>query len=301
MGWHGDDYQARFDQLACEGVEVHGEADFVCSLAPHSVLDAGCGTGRVALELVRRGIEVVAVDVDRSMLATARSRGPGTEFVEADLAEVELGRSFDVVLMAGNVLLFTTKGSEGSVVAGCARHLGNRGALVAGFQLDRGYRLADYDAACEAAGLVLAERWATWERDPFAPSGSSSRPAPYAVSVHRRAGGEDEPVTKADADGLCELCEAARVTTWYHEDKICWVADCEICAVPMVVWNEHGATPPEAELAHMIRELERVAGQRFEGAEFTVDRVMRQIPAHFHAHARDRGWWHRRSGAPMGR
>ena len=35
----------------------------------------------------------------------------------------------------------------------------------------------------------------------------------------------------ARPDGQCELCEAARLTTWYHEDDICWVAECEICAV----------------------------------------------------------------------
>src|SRR5271165_1121821 len=86
MGWDGDDYQARFDRLASSGVDVHGEADLVCSLGPRSVLDAGCGTGRVAIELAKRRLEVVGVDADPSMLATARSRGPGIDFVEADLA-----------------------------------------------------------------------------------------------------------------------------------------------------------------------------------------------------------------------
>ena len=42
----------------------------------------------------------------------------------------------------------------------------------------------------------------------------------------------------------CELCEAARFTPWHHEDDVCWVADCEVCDVPMVVWNWHGAEPP---------------------------------------------------------
>ena len=46
-----------------------------------------------------------------------------------------------------------------------------------------------------------------------------------------------QPVVMARSDGGCELCEAARLTTWYHEDDVCWVADCEICAVPMVVWR----------------------------------------------------------------
>ena len=84
------------------------------------------------------------------------------------------------------------------------------------------------------------------------------------------------------------------MTTWYHEDDTCWVADCEICDVPMVVWKRHGPEPPEDERAHMLAVLSSVAGARFE--EFTIDRVMRQIPDHFHAHARDRHWWSRRFG-----
>ena len=95
-------------------------------------------------------------------------------------------------------------------------------------------------------------------------------------------------------DRLCELCEAARMTTWYHEDDICWIADCEICDVPMVVWRDHGAAPPDDAVAHMLGHLERIATERFGDGGFSIDRVMRQIPDHFHAHARDRGWWARR-------
>jgi hypothetical protein len=50
--------------------------------------------------------------------------------------------------------------------------------MVAGFQLGRGYALADYDASCASAGLELEDRFATWDREPF--SGGD-----YAVSVHR--------------------------------------------------------------------------------------------------------------------
>lgn len=92
----------------------------------------------------------------------------------------------------------------------------------------------------------------------------------------------------------CELCQAARFTQWFHEDEVCWIADCEVCSVPMVVWNRHGTEPPEAEVAHMLTNLERVAAEVFGSTPFTVDRVMRQIPDHFHAHARDEHWWARR-------
>ena len=192
--WEGDEYQRRFDELASSGVDVHGEASFVMRLSPGSVLDAGCGTGRVAIELARRGIDVVGVDVDTSMLATARATAPGIEWHEHDLATLDLGRVFDVVLLAGNVPLFTAPGTHPALVAGCARHVASEGVLIAGFQLGRGYEIDAYDADCRTAGLILTERFSTWAADPYRYSDD------YAVSVHRlrdstgpdyRAGSED--------------------------------------------------------------------------------------------------------------
>jgi hypothetical protein len=84
------------------------------------------------------------------------------------------------------------------------------------------------------------------------------------------------------------------MTTWYREDEVCWVADCEACDVPMVVWKRHGSEPPDADIEHMLGQLSEVATERFGSGEFSVDRVMRQIPDHFHAHARDTSWWSRR-------
>ena len=181
--WDGDAYQARFDRLAGTGADVHGEASFVASLepAPTTVLDAGCGTGRVAIELARRGLAVVGVDVDGSMLDRARRSEPGIEWIQHDLTTLDLGRTFSVVVMAGNVPLFTPPGTHAELVVGCARHVAPGGALVAGFRLGRNYGLADYDAHCTAAGLALAERYATWDGARFTPGGD------YAVSVHRPA------------------------------------------------------------------------------------------------------------------
>ena len=86
----------------------------------------------------------------------------------------------------------------------------------------------------------------------------------------------------------CALCEAAHTTPWHAEDDVCWVADCELCGVPMVVWREHGTAPPPDDVAHMLALLERVADGRFGRGGWVLDRVMRQIPDHFHAHARRR-------------
>lgn len=152
----------------------------MAGFAPAAVLDAGCGTGRVAAELHRRGIEVVGIDRDPSMIDTARAVSPAIEFHVGDVASADLGRTFPLVVMAGNVPLFTPDGTQAELVAGCARHLGPGGILVAGFQLGRGYPVSRYDEDCRAAGLEPVSRWSTWAGDPFDPAGD------YAVSVHRR-------------------------------------------------------------------------------------------------------------------
>ena len=173
--WNGAEYQRRFDSLAESGMDVHGEATFVRAYEPKTVLDAGCGTGRVAIELARHGIEVVGADRDESMLAHAAALAPGITWVRSDLAELDLGRTFDVVIMAGNVPLFTEPGTQDQLVAGVARHVGK--VLIAGFSLNRGYTVEEYDEHCARVGLKLAERFATWDRQEFLGGD-------YAVSVH---------------------------------------------------------------------------------------------------------------------
>jgi SAM-dependent methyltransferase len=177
----GAEYDERWKGLVAAGHSVHGEADFIMGFEPASVLDAGCGTGRVAIELASRGIDVAGIDLDYRMLEHARNKAPTLPWVEADLLRVDLERRFDVVAMAGNVMIFVQAGSEAAVVANMARHLAGDGALIAGFELGRGYDVERYDEDCRAAGLVSEARYSTWDAEPWLPGGS------YAVSVHRRA------------------------------------------------------------------------------------------------------------------
>ena len=182
-GGRSETYDRRWEEMAATGQNVHGEADLVERLGPRSVLDAGCGTGRVAVELARRGIDVVGVDLDASMLEKARAKQPDVPWIVGDVAEVDLGRTFDLVLLAGNVMIFLAPGTEAGVVANLTRHLEPGGALVAGFSLEPGrLELETYDDHARAAGLTLEDRWATWDRQPF--NGGN-----YAVSVHRRSAG----------------------------------------------------------------------------------------------------------------
>ena len=181
----GEAYDRRFEDLAAAGVDVHGEAALVDSYAPGSVLDAGCGTGRVAIELSSRGYPVVGVDADPGMLEAACAKAPELTWVQGDLTDpgLDLGRTYDVVVMAGNVLIFVPTGSEARVLANAARWLAPSGRLVAGYSLrPGGFDPDEHDELAARCGLVLEDRWSTWGRRPFG-SGDT-----YAVSVHRLDG-----------------------------------------------------------------------------------------------------------------
>jgi SAM-dependent methyltransferase len=183
----GDDYDDRWHKLAAAGRSIHGEADLVESLLRDSgttrVLDAGCGTGRVAIELAHRGFSVVGVDSDPAMLHTAHAKAPELSWIHADLAEMDthVEAEFDVVVTAGNVMIFLAPGSERCVVDQLATRLAPDGLLVSGFQLNTGRLTLDrYDEYAAAAGLELVHRWSTWNRDSF--FGDD-----YAVSAHARS------------------------------------------------------------------------------------------------------------------
>lgn len=183
-----DEYDARWRRLAAAGHDPHGEAALVAAYGPATVLDGGCGTGRVAIELARRGVAVVGVDSDPDMIAAARAKSTGRapaaalRWLVADLAELALDERFDVVVLAGNVVPYVPEPDRARAVAACAAHLVPGGRLIAGFTLRPGWpALDEYDAWCAAAGLVVEERWATWDREPY--TGGD-----YAVSVHRRGG-----------------------------------------------------------------------------------------------------------------
>lgn len=180
-GFDGKAYQARIDATAETGIDMHDEASLVASFHPKSVLDAGCGTGRVAIELARYGIEVLGVDVATSMIEEARRLAPDLNWVEADLATLALVREFDVVVLAGNVPLFCPEASRSALIRACASHVVPNGVMIAGFQLNRGYSLEDFDATLKGTDMSLVDRWSTWDKAPLLDESD------YAVSVLRRS------------------------------------------------------------------------------------------------------------------
>ena len=176
-----DEYEARFDRIAAKGGNPHGEVDLVMGLSPRTALDAGCGFGRIAIELDRRGVDVVGVDLDEDLLDRARRRAPDLDWRLGDLATFDAGRSFDLVIVAGNVIGFVAPEDRARAVSTCAAHVAPGGHLVLGNQLRADWPSADdLERWAVAAGLEPVSRFAGWDGSPFDVTGG------YAVLVLRR-------------------------------------------------------------------------------------------------------------------
>lgn len=173
--------------MAAEGKDLVGEARFVDAMVkPNShVLDAGCGSGRIAGELAARGHRVVGVDVDPVMIEAAEQDFPGPIWIVGDLAETDLAthgitESFDAIVSCGNVMAFLAPSTRREVLERMASHLAPDGRIATGFGAGRGYEFEDYRADIAAAGLVIDLELSTWDLRPFTPGSD------FLVTVMRR-------------------------------------------------------------------------------------------------------------------
>lgn len=186
---HSQWYVDHFRKLMREGADLSGEARFLDALiAPGSrVLDAGCGQGRTAGALAQRGHAVCAVDVDEVLVDAARTDNPGPHYVVADITDNEFptiildcngSGKFDAAISAGNVITYTSPGTEVPFLRNIAQVLRPGSPYVVGFHIAR-YELDAFDDDLVTAGLELENRFASWDIRPW------TTEADFAVSVLR--------------------------------------------------------------------------------------------------------------------
>ncbi len=151
--------------------------------APARILDAGCGTGRIAVRLDELGYDVVGVDVDPAMLDVARAEDPESGLADRRPGDVRPRR--DASTWCWSRATPSRCSSRARWTTSCARlaaHVVPGGLVVCGFGLDDAHLpgdcpptpLADVEAAMAAAGLVAVDRFGTWDGDPFDPAAATS-------------------------------------------------------------------------------------------------------------------------------
>lgn len=126
----GTIYSDAYD-LLYQDKDYGRECDFLeaifqrCGLKDRAILDLGCGTGGHAIPLTQRGYHVVGVDRSPIMLEIARRKaqaaGAAVEFVEGDIRDVNLGRTFDAVIAMFAVMCYQTSNADLAAVCRTAR------------------------------------------------------------------------------------------------------------------------------------------------------------------------------------
>jgi SAM-dependent methyltransferase len=237
MSWHCDSclvVQNFFDRRVAERYDddsaamfapevLDGTVTFLADLAQTGpALELGIGTGRVALPLSRRGIEIHGIDLSPDMIDQLRAK-PGAKAIEVtigDFATTRVEKSFTLAYLVFNSINnLTTQDEQVACFLNVAEHLDPGGHFVVEVSVPKLQRLppgetvqpfavtpaylgfdeidvatqsltshhyhlrdneyervsipfryvwpSELDLMARIAGLSLAERWATWNREPF--------------------------------------------------------------------------------------------------------------------------------------
>ncbi|GAA5200074.1 class I SAM-dependent methyltransferase [Rugosimonospora acidiphila] len=105
-----------------------GEAEIVHRAIPDgaSVLELGCGTGRILRRLAEFGHEVLGVDESDDMLAHAT----GLTTVRSSIEALALGREFDAVLLASTLVNTPDPAAREAMLGSARRHAARGGCVI---------------------------------------------------------------------------------------------------------------------------------------------------------------------------
>lgn len=181
----GADYDAMYPAVV---LETEATVDFLAALAEchrdPSVLEFGIGTGRLAIELHRRGLRVAGIEASKRMVAALRDKAPSAQIDIAigDYASTRVPGSFSLVVLVFNTVLDPRgRPAQLSLFENAARHLAPGGCFVIEavnlrpwrrIAATRSLRVAysgpgELDAMAHVHGMTRIARYASWTRAAF--------------------------------------------------------------------------------------------------------------------------------------
>jgi trans-aconitate 2-methyltransferase len=196
-GWDGGAYDRVSEPMERMGLEVLGRLPL---RGDETVLDAGCGSGRITEALVERlpRGRVIAVDGSASMIEAARERlGDSADLRVADLVGLELGETVDAVLSTATFHWIADHDALFASLRGAVRPGGRFVAQCGGVG-----NVAGVHAAAEAAGAAapFAEHFAGWHGPwHFATPDDTERRLHAAGFADVRCWLQERPVTPDEA------------------------------------------------------------------------------------------------------
>jgi SAM-dependent methyltransferase len=131
---YGDRIADTYDELYQDTLDTEGAVETLADLARGGpVLELAIGTGRVALPLAERGLEVHGIDVSERMVGKLREK-PGGDAIPVtmgDFADVPVDGTFRLVFVAFNTLFgLLTQEDQLRCFANVAKHLTDDGVFV---------------------------------------------------------------------------------------------------------------------------------------------------------------------------
>ena len=163
---YGDRWAEVYDELVQPPNDTEATVDLLAAVAGRGpVLELGIGTGRLALPLARRGIEVRGIDASEAMVRRLREK-PGSDAISVtigDFADVGVEGRFSMVFVAFNTI-FALPSQEDQIrcFANVAAHLEEGGRFVVSAfvpdlsRFDRGQRIEAVRVDADAVQLCAS-------------------------------------------------------------------------------------------------------------------------------------------------
>jgi SAM-dependent methyltransferase len=130
---------------------------------PRTVLDLGCGTGRLLAELDDHGMTGTGIDLQPSLIAWARLAHPRPLLSVGDLRTTRLGTTFDLVICVGNTLSYLHTEAELAAAFDTISTHSHRGTLVALATLTGTGRDAHvHSESCTSLGAATVTTTSAW-------------------------------------------------------------------------------------------------------------------------------------------
>jgi SAM-dependent methyltransferase len=204
-GAYGSWIATEYDTLYAGLHDTDATVDCLAALADGgAVLELGVGTGRLAIPLAARGLDVHGIDGSAEMLAALAAK-PGGDAVATtlgDFAETSLGRRFRLVVLAVNTIYA----------------LPDQGAQVRCFQ-----RAADH---LEPGGRFVVEAWIP---EPL-PAGESLRPRRLADGLMGLVVAQNDPVAQVLSTTQVALGTQLGVRVFPVVHRYAWPSELDLMA-----------------------------------------------------------------------
>ncbi len=165
---------------------------------PATMLELGSGGGSFAFH-VKAHVRVTLTDLAPAMLAVSRAVNPECEHVEGDMRTMDLGRTFDLVLIHDAIVFATTPADGRAALVTAARHCRPGGGLV----LIPDFVTETFEADENSGGSTLPDgrelRYVERKQDPVPGDGLYETVYDFVV---READGHEERVHEVHLHGL---------------------------------------------------------------------------------------------------